>query len=57
MAVNVPGIGESIIVVPVLAQVQVPNISLNATYEELDLGEIYLDYPIKSKVTLCNHSS
>lgn len=55
MSVNVPGIGTSVIMIPVIAKCEVPNIVLHSS--QLNLGSIYLDYPINTMLTLRNESS
>ena len=55
IAVNIPGVGKSILQVPVSATSKVPDIQLNPS--SIDLNRIFLDYVVSDKVVLFNTSN
>merc|ERR1711937_312302 len=55
MTVDLPGIGKEIISIPVNCRCQVPEIVLETPI--LELGDIFLDYPIQTKMILRNAST
>lgn len=54
LSINIPGVGKSILQVPVRAISKVPQIQM--TPDEIDLGRIFLNYEMNSNVTLFNPS-